>query len=255
MKKYLLAAAVSLATVAPVAQADTLLGLYIGAEGWQAEPEGSFSDSGDMQKFNFDDETFTSYYAALEHPVPLVPNVKLKYTELDISGDTVLEDGFSFGDEVYQIGTSAMTSAELSHIDYVLYYEIFDNDLVSIDLGLSAKQFDGEFTVVGTAQGGDANTSVTVDYSGFVPLAYARGEVGLPFTGLSVFAEGSMFALDDSSVHDYQLGVQWEFIDNLAVDVAVRAGYRSMLIELDDIDDINTDLDVSGPFAGLQVHF
>ncbi len=64
-----------------------------------------------------------------------------------------------------------------------------------------------------------------------------------------------MFALDDSSVHDYQVGVEWEVIDNLAVDVAVRAGYRSMLIELDDIDDINTDIDVSGPFAGLQVHF
>ena len=26
---------------------------------------------------------FTSYYAALEHPVPLVPNIKLKYTELE----------------------------------------------------------------------------------------------------------------------------------------------------------------------------
>ncbi|MFY8273637.1 TIGR04219 family outer membrane beta-barrel protein [Pseudoalteromonas sp. SSDWG2] len=255
MKKYLLAAAVSLSTMAPVAQADTILGLYIGAEGWQADSQGSFSNSGSMQEFNFEDETFTSYYAALEHPVPLVPNIKLKYTELELNGSALLSDGFTFGDETFKVDTTAMTAADLTHIDYVLYYEIFDNDLVSIDLGLSAKQFDGEITVAGDAQSSDAMETVTVEYSGFVPLAYARGEVGLPFTGLSVFAEGSMLALDDSSVHDYQVGVQWEFIDNMAVDVAVRAGYRSMLIELDDIDDISTDLDVSGPFAGIQVHF
>ncbi|MEO2267940.1 TIGR04219 family outer membrane beta-barrel protein [Pseudoalteromonas sp. YIC-656] len=250
MKKYLLAAAVSLATVAPVAQADTLLGLYIGAEGWQAEPEGSFGNNGyEQQKFNFEDETLTSYYAALEHPIPLVPNVKIRYTEMDIKGMTTLNQTFEFQGVDFAVGSNISTQTDLSHTDYVLYYEILDNGAISIDLGLAAKQFDGDFYVA------DSNSAVTADVSGFVPLAYARGEVGLPFTGLSVFAEGSMFALDDSSVHDYQLGVQWEFIDNLAVDVAVRAGYRSMLIELDDIDDINTDLDVSGPFAGLQVHF
>ncbi|GAP74213.1 hypothetical protein W04_0725 [Pseudoalteromonas sp. SW0106-04] len=252
MKQYFVAAGLSLAAMAPMAHADTVLGLYVGAEGWQAEPEGSFGSKGYAQQdFNFDDKTFTSYYAALEHPVPLVPNVKLRYTEMDISGGALLNQTFEFEGVDFAVGSNIMTNAELSHTDYVLYYEIFDNDAVSIDLGLSAKQFDGDIYV---AQA-DNSSSVRVDYSGFVPLVYGRGEVGLPFTGLSAFAEGSFFALDDSTVHDYQVGVQWELIDNLAVDVAVRAGYRAMMIELDDVDDINTDIDVSGPFAGLQVHF
>ncbi len=51
------------------------------------------------------------------------------------------------------------------------------------------------------------------------------------------------------------MGIAWEFIDNLAIDVAVKAGYRSMTLELDDVDDINTNIDASGPFAGIQVHF
>ncbi|MDN3484952.1 TIGR04219 family outer membrane beta-barrel protein [Pseudoalteromonas sp. APC 3224] len=256
MKKYCIAAALSMACLAPVAQADTVLGLYVGVDGWKADNDGGFSDNNNaLQNFNFEDETFVSYYAALEHPVPLVPNLKLKYTELEVNGATQLEDTFTFNGTDYVVGTDVNSVTDLSHIDYILYYEIFDNDLISIDLGINAKQFDGEVVVTGTSQQGGANFTEIEEFSGVVPLAYGRFEAGLPFSGLSVFAEGSFLAIDDSKVRDYQMGIAWELIDNLAVDVAVKAGYRSMVLELDDVDDINTDIDASGPFAGIQVHF
>ena len=256
MKKYCLAAALSMACLAPAAQADTLLGLYVGVDGWQSDNEGQLSYKANApQDFNFEDETYISYYAALEHPVPLVPNLKLKYTELELNGSTELNDTFSFNGSDYVVGTTVNSVSDLTHVDYILYYEIFDNDLISIDLGLNAKQFDGDIIVNGTTQDGGANFTETVEFSGFVPLAYARAEAGLPLTGLSVFFEGSLLAIDDSKVQDYQVGVAWELVDNLAVDIAVKAGYRSMVLELDDIDDITTDIDASGPFAGIQVHF
>jgi outer membrane protein len=256
MKKYCLAAALSLACLAPAAHADTLLGLYVGVDGWKSDNEGSFSyQDNAAQNFNFEDETFVSYYAALEHPVPLVPNIKLRYTELELTGSTRLDQNFSFNGKDYVTQTNINSVSDFNHIDYTLYYEIFDNDLISIDLGVNAKQFDGAVTVTGTTLQGDVNHTETVEFSGFVPLAYGRAEAGLPFTGLSVFFEGSFLAIDDSKLHDYQMGIAWEFIDNLAIDVAVKAGYRSMVIELDDVDDITTDIDASGPFAGIQVHF
>ena len=43
MKKYCLAAALSMACLAPAAQADTLLGLYVGVDGWQSDNDGHFS--------------------------------------------------------------------------------------------------------------------------------------------------------------------------------------------------------------------
>ena len=244
-----------MACLAPTAQADTLLGLYLGVDGWQSDNSGSFAQDGNLQSFNFEDETFTSYYAALEHPVPLVPNIKLKYTELELNGSTMLDESFSFGGSDYVVGTQVGTVSDLSHVDYILYYEIFDNDLVSIDLGVNAKQFDGDIVVTGTSQDGGPNTTERVDFSGFVPLVYGRAEVGLPFTGLSVFFEGSLLAIDDSKVQDYQAGIAYALLDNLAIDLDVKAGYRSMTLELDDIDDIYTDLDASGPFAGIQIHF
>ena len=253
MKKYCLAAALSMAFLAPAAHADTLLGLYVGVDGWQSDNSGSFSDSGNMQDFNFEDETFISYYAALEHPIPLVPNIKLKYTELELNGSTLLNETFEFGGTSFTTNTTATTVSDLSHIDYILYYEIFDNDLLSIDLGVNAKQFDGDIVVTGTANG--KATTETVDFSGFVPLVYGRAEVGLPLTGLSVFFEGSLLAIDDSKVQDYQAGIAWALLDNLAVDLDIKAGYRKMTLELDDIDNLYTDIDASGPFAGVQIHF
>jgi outer membrane protein len=253
MKKYCIAAALSLACLAPAAQADTLLGLYLGAEGWQADNSGSFAEKGNSESFNFKDETFSSYYAALEHPVPFIPNIKLRYTELELDGSTTLSETFEFDGKNFTVGTTANTLTDLNHIDYTLYYELFDNDLVSFDFGLNLKQFDGSIKLTGTVDG--TTTTEVKDFSGLVPLGYLRAQFGLPMTGFSVFAEGSMLAIDDSKIQDYQVGVAWEVLGNLAMDLSLKAGYRSMVIELDDIDDITTDIDVSGPFAGIEIHF
>ena len=253
MKNIYLTAALSLACAAPLAQADVILGLYAGAEAWQAKSKGSFAQNSNLQNFNFEDEMFTSFYVALEHPVPLIPNIKIKHNELEIMGETMLTSGFQFEDTVFQIGTTASTVADFTHNDLILYYEIFDNDLISIDLGINAKQFDGTILVEGAEQAGKA--SVSTEFSGYVPMAYAAAQVGLPFTGLSVFAEGSLLSVGDSKIQDYQVGVAWEFIDNMAVDVAVKVGFRSLVVELDDLDNLYTDFEVTGPFAGIQFHF
>lgn len=254
MKKIMLGAALMAATMAPQVKADTLLGLYLGGDYWAAQSSGGLGTSSDLQNFNFEDKEYGSYYAALEHPIPLVPNVKLKYTQLELNADANLNTSFGFGDKVFKVNSTVTGDSDLSHVDYVLYYEIFDNDLVSIDLGLSAKQFDGYVAVKGDDQSLGMSEE-SVDFNGFIPMAYGAVQFGLPFTGLSAFAEGQLLAIGDSKIQDYQIGVAWEFIDNMAVDVAIKAGYRSMLLELDDVDDIYTDIEVDGLFAGLQVHF
>ena len=43
MKKLCLTAALSMACAAPLAQADVILGLYAGADAWQAKSTGSMS--------------------------------------------------------------------------------------------------------------------------------------------------------------------------------------------------------------------
>ncbi|MFP3354554.1 hypothetical protein R0K04_24680, partial [Pseudoalteromonas sp. SIMBA_153] len=59
----------------------------------------------------------------------------------------------------------------------------------------------------------------------------------------------------DSKVQDAQIGIEYRLVDNLAVDVSLNAGYRHSVIELDDVDNIYSDVTFKGPFVGVEVHF
>ncbi len=245
-------AALALCTSATFnAQADTLLGIYAGAQGWDMSTSGGFSDDSNVTQFGFDSETNSSFYAALEHPVPLIPNIKVINTTMDTSGNTVLTASFTFEGELFTADTDVFTDVQLTTTDFILYYELFDNDLVSVDVGINGKYVDGSLLV------SDAASSLTAeaDFSGVVPMGYSRVAFGLPFTGLGVYAEGSYLSFDDNTVSDFQVAVTYSFIESLALDMTLQVGYRDTQVELEDLDDIYTDLSFDGAFAGIEFHF
>ena len=256
MKKSILFSALACLASTP-ATADTFLGVYAGAQVWGMETDGNFSDNsafaGDaqLQDFGFDDETQGAFYIAFEHFVPFVPNVKVARTTLDTAGNTTLTSSFSFGGELYTAQSNIITDAEITTTDLILYYELFDNDLVSFDLGIMGNHVDGDFIVSEAA----SNTRSEESFSGVIPMLYSRAEFGLPFSGLGVYAEGSYLSLDDNTVYDYQVAVTYDVIESAALDLTLQAGYRDTTVELDDLDDLNSDLSFSGVFAGVELHF
>jgi outer membrane protein len=256
MKKIILAGALASFAASP-AMADTVLGVYAGAQAWGMETDGNFSDistfSGDaqLQDFGFDDETQGAFYIAFEHFIPLVPNVKINRTNLDTAGNTTLTSSFSFGGELYTAQSTVLTEADMTMTDYILYYEIFDNDLVSFDVGINGKHVDGDFVVAEMS----SNTTSAESFSGIVPMLYSRAEFGLPFSGLGIYAEGSFLSIDDNTVSDYQIAITYDLIESAALDFTLQAGYRDVSVELDDLDDLNSDLSFSGVFAGIELHF
>ena len=255
MKKTLLAGSLA-ALMCGTAQADTLLGLYIGGHVWANEASGSFGEGANNQStFEFDDENQGSFYVAFEHPIPLIPNIKIASTTLDTVGSTNITSDFTFGNETYTAGTLD-TTLDASFVDYTLYYEIFDNDLLTFDLGLTARDLDASIEVTGTVpNNGGLKESSNLDVSGIIPMAYVSAIVGLPFTGLNVFAEANFLSFDSQSVYDAQVGVSYSILDNLAVDFDVTLGYRTVKMELNDIDNFYSDLTYDGFFAGAVVHF
>ncbi|AWB66517.1 hypothetical protein C2869_08790 [Saccharobesus litoralis] len=236
------------ALTAPMANADMLYGIYIGAQGWQTSADGSFGqDAKDSSAtFDFDDKTSTSFYVALEHPIPLVPNIKVRQNDIEIEGS--INGQYDFFGKTYTSQTT--TDAKLTNTDFILYYEILDNDLVSLDIGFNGKKIDGELFVDDSVE-----DSTTKTFSGVVPMLYGAASVGLPLTGLSVYADMSYVGYDGNSLSDFNAGIQYEVIDVVAADLAVQLGYRSFALELDDLDDIDTDFDVSGAYVGVQLHF
>jgi len=253
MKKTLLAASCA-ALMCGSAQADTLLGLYIGGHVWANEASGSFGEGLNNQSvFEFDDENQGSFYVAFEHPIPLIPNIKIASTTLDTVGGTTIGDTepFEFSGETYTAGTTLDTTLDASFVDYTLYYELFDNDLLTFDFGLTARDLDASIDVFDP----DTQLQSDLDVSGIIPMAYLSTIIGLPFTGFNVFAEANFISYDDQTVYDAQIGVSYAILDNLAVDFDVTLGYRTVKMELNDIDDFYSDLTYDGFFAGAIVHF
>ncbi len=232
------------------ANADTFLGGYVGAQAWNMDTSGGFAQNQSTANFTFEDETNASFYAALEHPIPLVPNLKLARTSMDTSGSTVIDSQFTFGGQVYLANASLDTTFDLVATDYILYYEILDNDLISIDIGVSGKQIDGDISVIdgnGRASQQSLNT--------IIPMGYGRVEIGLPLTGLAVYAEASGIAIQDDSFTDYQVALTYNFYESLAIDLTLQAGYRATELDLNDVDDIYANIEFDGVFVGIEFDF
>ncbi|NRA83233.1 MAG: TIGR04219 family outer membrane beta-barrel protein [Gammaproteobacteria bacterium] len=126
--------------------------------------------------------------------------------------------------------------------------------MVGFDIGITAKYLSGDFSVSGTTTDDKLATSFE-DASLWIPMAYVSTKIAIPMTGLFVYGDVNFVSYDDNSVHDYEVGIGYNFVDNMVVDVAFTVGYREVGIELDDVDDIYADLTFEGYFAGIEVHF
>ena len=169
---------------------------------------------------------------AIEHPVPLIPNAKIRYVNLKTQTENEVA-----GQPVYDIN--------MDHADFILYYEILDN-IVNADVGVGATTLNGHVTTLALRK---------TDIDKTVPVIYATAGAKLPFTGLSAKGEVLYSNFNDAKITDAQAELQYNFIDNLLVDVGLKAGYRILDIKLDDYEKNDLKFNFKGPYIGLDIHF
>jgi outer membrane protein len=245
MKKTLLASAVLGLCMATSAQAATVVGFTIGGDYWRADTSGTFADKGQPQQtFDYSSSAQGSYWIAVEHPLPFVPNIKIRENSLDQKGSMSGAD-FNFNGHDFKDNVTAYT--DLSNTDFVLYYEILDNDIVSLDLGAAYKLMNGSLRVQ------DPGHPEEIDVDSGIVMGYASTHVGMPGLGLYGFAD-LMQGVNESSVHDYAIGLGWQF-DGLAVDTRVRVGYREFLFDVSNFSGVSADTKFKGYFAGVEINF
>ena len=56
-------------------------------------------------------------------------------------------------------------------------------------------------------------------------------------------------------MYDLQAGIGYEVVDSLTVDIRLKVGYRAVNLRLDDLDNLYSNLDFKGVFAGVELHF
>lgn len=232
------------------AHADSL-GFAAGAGAWQQDYSGSAADT-DERSFDIEDDldlngnTPGYFWARLEHPVPVLPNVRLEHTSLDTDGDGRAQERFTFQGRTFTLSERVSSELELDQTDAIGYYQILDN-VVSLDAGLNVRFLDGRIEIKSKSTGETASES----FSGPVPLAYLAGRVDVPGTGLWVGGQGSGIAFDGDEFLDLRATLGYEFDFGLGLEL----GYRRESLEVDNVSDVEVDFEVEGGFAGAYFAF
>ena len=237
---------IAAALFSTLAQADTILGWRMGANAWQQQYSGDVQSGPskiDLEDdLGYDDETGYNLYFALEHPVPVLPNIMLAHTKIDADarGDVT---GFIFDGNIYS--GEVRSSMDLTHTDATLYYELLDN-WVSFDLGITGRVFDNGVEITDVATG--ITGSLDIDY--VIPLVYAQVRFDLPLTGLSLGVEANGISYDDDTLYDVKVNLAYEF----SFGFGIEAGYRAFDLDYEDDDDF-ADVTIDGAYAGFVWDF
>ncbi|MCW8853394.1 MAG: TIGR04219 family outer membrane beta-barrel protein [Gammaproteobacteria bacterium] len=236
MSKFTAPAVLALTLVSINANADSL-GLYIGGGVWDHEPVGSFGTVGDSvidveTDLGFSGETDSYFYAAFEHFVPLVPNLRIESASMGHAGTA---GSFTFNG----VAVSGNSSIDMDTTDTILYWRLLDN-WVNLDWGINLRKLDSDFTI--------GTESVLVSET--VPMLYLAAQFDMPFTGLSIGADVNRISLSDVSYQDVRFRALYE----MGV-IGFEAGIRSTTLELKNLDNVNADLEFKGVMLGAFLHF
>ena len=250
MIKSLFTITVAALVISAPLQAD-FVGLQIGASSWTPDYEGSFALDGasagttvDIEDdLGFDDESHSDVWVKVEHPVPLLPNLKFVSSNLDASASSTLTEEIVYGDTSFGANEDINTRFDMSNTELTLYYELLDN-WINLDFGLTIRQYDGQSRISSNG------TSESEDLDFSIPLLYLDARVDLPFTGFFVDSTLNTISVDDNSISDVNLSIGYESDFGLGA----RMGIRTLDLEFDE-SDLDVDLKFQGTYLNLFYHF
>lgn len=165
----------------------------------------------------FKDTNNLSGYLAFEHFIPLIANVKLKYSDL----------GSKYSVDSTKVASSATNA--------IAYYQLVDNSLFELDLGLAYTRVETDY----------------LDLNSDLGQAYGAAKIHVPGVPMYAFAEVIAGSLSGDNATDAEIGLAYTFNpDSRLLNVSVRTGYRHQEAEIDRLKQEN-----KGLFAGLEAHF
>lgn len=255
MKRTKLAALFSVFLAPAAWSADVTPGVdfYAGAYGWDAQPSGSFSsnvngapqDSIDVEDdLDFSENQNDIFYIGIDHAVPILPNIRLRAADISDSSVSTLSRQITYEGNSYNINDQVESRYQLDYQEATLYYTPLDTG-TRVDIGLTARTFDAEFEIQQT----DGSQRGFVAAEGTLPLVHLGLRADLPLTGLYVQGEVDAVSYDGNSMSDLRAAVGWHGNFPLGLEL----GYQRFALELDDVDDLDADLDLSGPYLALSL--
>lgn len=236
----LMASAGTANAVVPLVDVDVTAGY------WSGTPSGTVQSGGDPidveDDLGYDSEGHNNVSVRFAHPVPVIPNLRVRYNNIEHEGTGSVTTDF----EGVTYTGDVKSRTDLTHVDYTAFYTA-PIPVVTLDLGLNVKQFDGEVFI---EEQRPLGASETVKVDELIPMGHVRADVDLPLTGLGVGAELNHISYDGDSATDAE-----GYISFNADPVYIQGGYRQFDVDVDASGDLKVDTELSGPFVRLGVGF
>ena len=227
-----LTTALMLSLGASTAMAD-MASIHMGFGLWQANPAGELYGFSMDVDLNYKTSDNRFFYAAIEHPIPLLPNIRIQHNELETKGSGMIST------------VPATSRTKLTHTDAVAYYELLDN-WISFDLGLGVRRYDGASELI---LGGSQYSENEVDT--YTPNIYADANFDLPFTGFSVGGNFQGGSFDETEFTEFSLRASYMY--DAIPDIGAELGYKRH--NLSRLNGLDIDADFEGPYLSLKLTF
>jgi outer membrane protein len=221
------------------------------AYGWQAQPSGTFSTttrndtSVDVEDdLDFDKNRNNVFSVAVEHPVPLVPNVRVAAAGISDEQDSTLTQQITYNNQSFSRNSDVSSEYQLDYTEATLYYAPW-KILAKPKIGITARRLDMKFAI----QNSNGTNRQSVKATQTLPMIHAGVRADLPLTGFYVRGEADAVSYDGNSLTDATAALGWRSDFNLGLEL----GYRRMNLTLDDVSDIDADFKLGGPFLSLSL--
>lgn len=222
-----------------------ILGFTAGAELWQGGVEARAGNTGNSQALQFADDTRKAFYAAFEHPLPLLPNIAVRQQWAEYQGTTVLAGNMALASTAFTAKSTVSNQLSVDYTDATMYYELLDNSVLSLDMGVTARWLRTKSTV---------NTA-SMKATAPVPMLHAKGHLNILSTSTSVFFEGNYGDYSDNAVSDVRLGLAYQVVDLPALNLFVKLGVQRLDIDLVNEDGMDLKSVEDGVFCALEFDF
>ena len=256
MKKILTMLIVGI-VLATTASAD-IARVEMGAGMWTQTPSGDMSYAEGPASVNYTSgekpESSVYAWALLKHPIPVVPNLRLEYSNVKDEG--AITGTGSLGD--YTITTQGTAASfTFTQYDAIPYYNILDNTFwTTVDLGVDIKMLTTDYVASNVTVNAVPNSEYTETIGFVLPMAYLRARVQIPATGLAIESDVKYVTYDGSTAYDARLKVDYTFDITPLIQPGIEIGYRVQKYDLSiDGDKSKVDLTFAGVYAGIMLRF
>jgi outer membrane protein len=229
--------------------------------GYVSYRAGSNTDNIDIKNdAHLGDKTNPWVKLKLEHPIPLIPNIKLAYMPMKFDGSGNVTRDINWGGHTYKANADFSLSVTLDRFDTTLYYNLpFINTATAgkldVEFGLNVRTMMFEGKLSGT----DKNTNQSISESKSITLPIPMGHLAAeikPINQVSLLGELNYIGYNKNAYYDYTAGLRLNSHGLISTPLKpfIEVGYRYEKLKLDE-KDVKSDLKIKGGYALVGVRF